>query len=64
MQMHQPDKIHYVARFALSFQVQTYIQASYSLGWRENSTPVMYVDLKSYEEDYVIHVDKNLFEFL
>lgn len=56
------DIIESTAQIALPFTVQTHVDARFNLGWKENTTRVVYVDLKAYEENYMVMRDENSFE--
>lgn len=52
------------ARIALPIVVDTHIYGKYNLGWKDNSSRVVYVDLKAYEENYAVQHDEDSFELL
>lgn len=43
--------------------METDIDGKFNLGWRDSGTRIIYVDLKSPEENYGPHPDDNAFEF-
>lgn len=51
-----------VARFGLPFTVQSHIIGQYNLGWVEDSTRMVYIDLKSINDSYAAVKDNNEFE--
>ena len=56
------DSVESLARIALPFPVQTHIEKRYNLGWKDDCTRMLYVDLKAYEQSYAILQDENSFE--
>lgn len=43
--------------------METDIDGKFNLGWRDSGTRIIYIDLKSPEENYGPHPDDNAFEF-
>lgn len=56
------DRVESLARIALPFAVQTHIECRNNLGWREDRSRMLYVDLKAYEQQYAEIKDENSFE--
>lgn len=50
------------SRIALPFPVQTHIAHKSNLAWTDNSTRMVYVDLKAYEDEYSLQQNENSFE--
>lgn len=58
---------HYVestTRIVLHFTVEEHIYENHSLGWRENSTKLLYVRVKAAIEKYSVNIDKEKFDLL
>lgn len=64
MRSHSSEIIESTARIRLPFPVQTHIDGKFNLAWRDNSSKMVYVDLKAFVEDYAILKDAEEFEVL
>lgn len=51
-----------IARFGLPFTVQSHINAQYNLGWASNATRMVYVDLRSVNNNYAAVKNSTEFE--
>lgn len=58
------DWIESMTRIPLPFTVETHIHDKHNLGWRDNSTKLLYVRLKAAVEQYAVHTDKEKFDLL
>lgn len=56
------DLVESVARIPLPFPVQSHIDASYNLAWKDSEAKMVYVDLKAFIEDYSVQKNKKSFE--
>lgn len=56
------DSVESTACIALPFSVQTHIYAKSNLGWKEDSTRMVYIDLKAQDDNYGMMHDENSFE--
>lgn len=52
------------ARTPLPFAVQSHIFSKHNLGWRDNETRMVYVDLQAGVEQYAVVNDENDFEIM
>lgn len=59
---HITDKVESVACFPLPFALQIHIQGQCNLGWKDDPTRLVYVDLKAYDEMNTVMRDENSFE--
>lgn len=58
------DNLHSATRISLPFPVQTNFGERFNLGWIDDSTRIVYVDLKAYEDNDSLLRDENSFELL
>lgn len=57
------EDVESTASIPLPFAVETHIDSTHNLGWVDDNTRILYVDLKSYEDNYGVHNDENSFDF-
>lgn len=62
LRQHTEDFVESTARIALPISVQTHIFAKYNMSWRDDTTKLLYLDLKAPVENYGILQDDNSFE--
>ena len=58
------DYIESSAHILLPFAVQSHILSKHNLGWRDNGTKMVYVDLRAAVEQYAVVNDDNEFEIM
>lgn len=58
------DKVVSVARIGLPFSVQSHIESKHNIGFRDDTSRLVYVDLKAVEEKYAIVNDVSEFEII
>lgn len=58
------DLIESYAKLALPFSVQSQVVCKKNLGWKDSTAQIVYVDLRTSMEDYVVLNDVDDFEIV
>lgn len=58
------ESVHSTAQIGLPFSVESHIDGKYNIGWREDSTRMLYVDLKATVDEYAAVNDLDEFEIV